>query len=171
MDPYAPEHPEIGLIDENQGDGLLAVAEQAQGQVRHHVLEPQLFITLAFQNGFSWNVPVSQVGHEGFIGLGTAEIEALDLFTAHFPEKLQLFPGFHTFRQSVDSQGFGHEDDGGDDLFAPGVQVAEKGLVDFDQVEMVIVEQVQGGIGTAEIIHPQLVAAGVEFLQGLEDGA
>ena len=159
----------VGLVDVQQGGVFPGIPEQAQGGFGHHVHETGLFIALVFQAVFRLDVHFQQMGQELFVGQGTAVVESLDLFTADLFQEGQLFFRFHAFCQGMDSQGLGHEHDGGDDFLPLVVQVLQEGLIDLQLIEMVVVEHVQGGIGTAEIVQPDFVAAGVEFLEGLEN--
>ena len=135
-----------------------------------HIDEAGFIQEDGFWEGFEGQVPVTAVGPAFCSRQGPAEIIALEFFTADIPEKLSLFPGLHPFCQGVDSQFFGHPDNGRKDGTAFFGERMEKGHVQFQGMEVVILQHVQGRIAAAKIVQPDFETGFPEPAQTLADG-
>ena len=74
-----------------------------------------------------------------------------------------------TLGQHVDAHLLSHQDDGTDDLPAVLVEVAQEALVDLELVELIVLQDVERGIGAAEVVEPDLIARLVELAQLVDE--
>ena len=135
------------------------------GHKRHRaekVDSPDLIVVAPFVGRFRPDSLFLQPGQRFFIGRRFAEVIALHFFTAHIPEITELFLCFHAFHQRVDIDALGHFHHRGGDPFRPEVKGMEETHVQFDLVKGKFLEGIQGGIGAAEVVHPDLKAGRTE---------
>ena len=64
----------------------------------------------------------------------------------------------------MDADVLGHAHRGLDNILSLLGETGEKGHVDFDFIEMVILQHVQGRVAAAEIVHPHFKAGVPEFV-------
>ena len=100
-----------------------------------------------------------------------AEQKALEQAAADVAEKFRLSFGFHPFSQGLDVEVLGHTDHGFHNDLGPVREPAEEFHIQFDGVEGIILQHVQGGVAAAEIVHPQAVAVLAELVQDGGDDA
>ena len=62
----------------------------------------------------------------------------------------------------MDAQFLGHED-----AAALFIEIAQKGPVDLEFIEMIVMQDVERRIGTAEVVEPDLIARPLKLPQGL----
>ena len=97
-------------------------------------------------------------------GDGPAEVHALQLVAANAPQEADVLLRLHALHHCVYPQLQGHFHQLGQDdpALGAGVELAQEGHVKLNQVEVKGLQQVQGGIAAAEVVHPHLVAHGAQ---------
>ena len=102
--------------------------------------------------------------HNIIEGIGPVKEVALDFFAAQGLQDLEMLPAFHALDQGGDAHAPGHIDDIGNDdiVFARNRKILHELHIDFDQIEVQLLQQVQGGILAAEIVHPHVESAAAE---------
>ena len=103
------------------------------------------------------------VGDALSVGHGLAEEVALGLFAADVPQKVELLLGLHALGQGLNANLLGHVDDGGEDALGAQTEVTQKVHIDFELVELKILQRVQGGVTAAEVVHPHGVTGVAEL--------
>ena len=86
------------------------------------------------------------------------------LFTAKLLHYTILLPGLYALDERGDAHIPGHLDDVGYDdvIFAAGREILHEFHVDLDKVKIHLLQQVEGGVFAAEIIHPHIKAVFAE---------
>ena len=72
--------------------------------------------------------------------------------------------GFDPFREGMDIELLRHLHDGGRDPHGALGEGPKESHIELELIEGDLLEHVQGGVGASEIVHPDLVAGGVELL-------
>ena len=87
-------------------------------------------------------------------------------FAADVFQEFVLLFGFDAFAERVDAEFFRHVDDGFEDDagLRLRVEVAQESHVNLEEVELEVLEVVQRGVATAEVVHPELEPGIVEAL-------
>ena len=98
-------------------------------------------------------------------GERAAEVVALDLFAADGFQEFVLFLCLHAFSEGADADILRHLHRGLDDVLGPLGEVGEEGHVDFEFVEVVILQRIERGVAAAEVVHPHLVSGGAEAVE------
>ena len=91
---------------------------------------------------------------------GLAVIIPLQLGAADFLQEFHLFFLFHALADGFHAQAHAHFHQLGQDnaVFFAAAELLHEAHIEFDQVEMDILQHIQGGIAAAEIVHPHLKA-------------
>ena len=132
--------------------------ENGNGDIGHDIDEAGFIIDRFFTPRFLAILIVGTKKLYIFIRHGPAKVIALYLFTADLPQEVDLGLRFRPFGQGMDPQFLSHEDDGLEDAAALFIKIAQKGHVDLEFVEMVVMQDVERRIGTAEVVEPDLIA-------------
>ena len=135
--------------------------------IGHDIDEASLIIDRFFPPRFLAVLIVLTKDLYVFIRHGLSPIIALYLFTTNGLQKVDLGLRFCSFSQGMDTQFLGHEDDSLEDAAALFIEIAQKGHVDLEFIEMIVMQDVERRIGTAEVIEPDLIARPLKLPQGL----
>lgn len=103
-----------------------------------------------------------------FQRFGAEEEEALDHFTADIAQEAILFLRFDALGQGMDAHPAAHVRDGlHDDAVGAAIviEVTHEFHVKLDPVDMILSEDIEGGIAGAEIIQPEAVTVFVDPAQ------
>ena len=109
------------------------------------------------------------MGNTFFVGTGTTDIIPLQLFTADFPQELQLFLRLYSFRKCADSDFLSHIHDRADNFLRLFLEILQQKHIDFQQVKVKVLQNIQRAVAGSEIIHPDLVTGLVKTLYLVTD--
>ena len=93
----------------------------------------------------------------------------MDLLTADVPKEGELFFRLNAFREGYNAEFLGHTDDGTDDRAAGLAHGGDEFHVDLKFVEFIVLQDVEGAIARAEVIHPNLIAGFAEAFDLVAD--
>ena len=127
------------------------------GHKRHraeHVEPADVIVILPFLGDLQPDPLFLHLDKSFFIRHGPSKVVPLHFFATDIPEIAVLLLCFYALHQRVDINVFRHLHDGGSDPFRPQVKGPEELHIQLDLVEGKLFENIQGGIGAAEIIHP-----------------
>ena len=159
----------VSLILAEDNSAVLAVLEDGDRGIGDEIDEPCCIEGLLLWQGLDLPACLLELLAQELVRHRTAVVIALDLLAADSAQEIDVFPCLCTLCQHVDAHLFGHQHDGADDLAAVLVEVAQESLVDLELVELVILQDVERGVGTAEVVEPDLIARLVELVQLLDE--
>ena len=159
----------VSLILAEDDSAVLAVLEDGDRGIGDEIDEPCCIEGLLLWQGLDLPACLLELLAQELVRHRTAVVIALDLLAADSAQEIDVFPCLCTLCQHVDAHLFGHQHDGADDLAAVLVEVAQESLVDLELVELVILQDVERGVGTAEVVEPDLIARLVELVQLLDE--
>ena len=104
-------------------------------------------------------------------GLRLAEVVALDELAAGADEEVALAGGLDALAETCDAELVDHVDEVGHNLAAAAVfgQVGHEDHIHLDQIEGHALQEGEGGVARAEVVHPDLVAQGLQLFCGVHD--
>ena len=126
-----------------------------------------IVIILAVLGRLHLDADAFHVGETVLIGHGLSEVKALHLFTADVPKVTELLLRLDAFRQGLYLNFLGHLHHGRQ--YAPGAKIegAQKAHVHLNLIELKILQEIEGGIRAAEVIHPDLIPCPAELIDGI----
>ena len=130
------------------------------GHKRHgaeHVEPADVVVILPVLGNLDADALFLHPGQGLFIGHGPAEIIPLHFFAADIPEIAVMLLRLHALHQRMDIDVLGHLHDGGGDTLRPQIEGPEELHIQLDLVKGKLLEDIQGRIGAAEIVHPDLI--------------
>ena len=165
-----PQHIHLALfIGENGGGANVVVEDQGFQGIR--IPEAFRFHRLDQQQGGlrGFNIMRQQQHHEIFLGNRLGIQVTLYVIAADALEEVGLFDGFHAFRQRRGVQPFGHLNHRVDDHAAAAAQAfpSQEAQVQLQEIHRQVLEDTQGRIPAAKVIHLHQVTLFVELLHSI----
>ena len=156
--PQGVDHGKVGFIGEEIPDGMAVIGQESHGFIGLEIDHADGIIVSLPGPGLNLQSLLHAVVKAFLIGHGLSEEITLHLFAAVVLQKLKLFLRFHPLRQAAGADSLIHGNDGTDNVSGPFAGASQKGHVDFQHIKGIVLQQVQGRIAAAEIIHPDFIA-------------
>lgn len=159
----------VGLVLADDLGDVIVVLEDSDRGIRDDVDEPCRITGLFLRQRLDLPARLAAVLAQQPIRQWAPIVVALDLLAAERAQEIDVLLRLRSLSQHVDAHLLGHQDDGADDLAAVLVEVAQEALVDLELVELVVLQDVERGIGAAEVVEPDLIARLVELAQLVDE--
>ena len=159
----------VGLVHLQDAQGGSVVEDDGHGALCRDVDAARLREEIRLGAGLRQEVMLAAVDAELIGWHRLAEIVALELLAADGLQERDLLRRLHALGECVHAELLRHGYDSREQLAARRVERAQEVHVELDDVELIVLEHVEGGVAAAEVVEPDLIAARAESLDAVAD--